>query len=473
MKDIKIIIAGGVGLAICLSYAFLFEPIANVGDSGTYLTYAQLVVDNGNTSGLIHRSPLYPLVLAAFLSFLSPGITVKVMIFVQYILVWLTFLMLMDITRQLFKKSWQVILIGFLFLINFSVIYYGYTILTETLSLFLLMLSMWLFIMQPVKNNILNSAVVALVFSLLVLARFNTLPLLMVFLVLFIIRDYNRGVNYLKKLLPGVTAFFVVALIILNVYATHNYNRHGFYGLFPMGGSSIVSRNALIATIKGDEEVSKENKEALKIVSAAKQKYLNERSAQEKKGSLLTMDMWGIADILYIGFPVYSLAQGELLAHFGIDPESPEPELSDALKPFYKEIRQINSSVIWELRFVSLVSSFRSSTGLVNSIGDNKNLALLPGVIIKAYKIIIFLVSAFVFCAMIIWFVKIILGKALLNRSIAIISIIYMSFLFINFSLAIAGDSNRYKYPVEPFIIILVLWFLTELFYSRKVSYRE
>jgi hypothetical protein len=229
-----------------------------------------------------------------------------------------------------------------------------------------------------------------------------------------------------------------------------------------MGGSSIVSRNAIISTITGDEAVSKGNHDVLTVFTLAKQEYLSDKKVNEQKGSLLKFDKWNIADKLYMGFAIYSLARERLATHFGIDPNKPEPELSSALKPFYKEVRRLNRGSIWELRFLSLFSSLRSSTGIVNPANIGINLGALPGYIIVAYKIIVFVVSAFVFSSIIAWFFMIIISRAKVNRDVVIFSLIYGGFLFINFILAIGSDSNRYKYPAEPIIILLAIWFVNE-----------
>jgi hypothetical protein len=42
--------------------------------------------------------------------------------------------------------------------------------------------------------------------------------------------------------------------------------------------------------------------------------------------------------------------------------------------------------------------------------------------------------------------------------------LLYGGFLFINFSLATVADANRYKFPVEPFIVFLGVYFLNELY---------
>jgi len=257
--------------------------------------------------------------------------------------------------------------------------------------------------------------------------------------------------------------FLLPLALILNTVALSNSRKFGFYGIFPLGGSGTISRNALISTIDGNESVSEQNNPVLRVFMQASEQY-HETNPLPRKGSLAKHYSKELASDLYSGFEIYNIAHPDLCKHFAIDIEKAEPQLSKMLKPFYKEIRHNNKSHLWMLRALSFLNSFRSSTGLVDADNRDINLGRLPEWIIVLYKIVVFLFSVFVFLGSVVYVIFKVVRKQKPLEIVSISILLYIGILFTNFFFANVGDSNRFKFPAEPFIIFLGIYYLNELY---------
>lgn len=170
--------------------------------------------------------------------------------------------------------------------------------------------------------------------------------------------------------------FLIPCLLVLNLWCIYNYNKNGFYGLFP-GSGTLVSRNAIIASINSYNKVSVEYQPVLTIFLKAKETYQN-RKQEEMKGSFSSIDRFSILEDLYSGYVIYGIAYPELVKYFDLEESSGEYMMNKKLKRFYKEIVKQNKEFIWKLRFYSLLSSFRASTsGILPSDYGKINLNIL------------------------------------------------------------------------------------------------
>ena len=473
MNNIGLRVALAVGLLLTVLYILLFNPIYQAGDTSSYIKYAEAIASNTTTSNFIHRSPLYPWLLSSFIKPLDLHVFAKLVVVMQYILVFFTGIILYLITSSYFSGYLIPVSASILYYTNFSTIFYGYMVLTETLASFLFVISVWLLIKGSRSLNNGYFLFSGVTISLTVLCRFNTLPMVLVFLAILLWLEFRKKSIYLKSTMIRSSYFILPIIVLLNAYAFYNNKTHGFYGIFPMGGSRTVSRNAIINTLDGSESVSEKNKPVFEIFKRAIIEQARNKP-EPRKGSLNLPYRDLTLPKLYSGYPIYLNALPELCNYFGIDIRSPEPDISNALAPFYSEIRKINRLKVWELRVLSLISSFRSSTGLIASDGTHVNIEKLPEWLIVFYKIAVIVVSVFVFFASIVYVVLIVKKKIAPNNLIMISIMLYSGFLFINFALATVADANRYKFPVEPFVIILCLYFAVKIIkWLRDRLFRE
>ncbi len=462
------------GFILILIYIILFPPLYNYGDGTVYLNFAKEIAEKGNTGQYLHRSPLLPWLISLIIKPLGFENTAKVVVVFNFITIFLSGLILFTIIQKYLCSDTIALISTLIFYLDFSVIFYGYVLYTETLTLFLVMLTVR-FLLGTLHNSSgwfpLLSGIFA---SLTVLCRFNILPLLAVFLAGIVLIGYFIYGFGLVPVLKKAGLFILPVFIILNSYSYHNYKTWGFYGVFPAGGSSIVSRNALIATLRGDENVTEQQREVLKIFINARNNFLKEEQAVYKS-SLLFPGRKNLINEMAGGFKIYLKALPSLCDYFKIDPKKPEPEISEKLHPFYREIRKINKPHIWKLRALSFAGSFTSSAGLNTPSKPDTHLARLPSGILIVYKLLVPLISFAVLMLSVIYLLRVILGCAAPDGTILFFILIISGFFLINFGFATVIDASRFKYPSEPFIISLgVYWafnFIKPL-YGKKIKSR-
>jgi hypothetical protein len=268
--------------------------------------------------------------------------------------------------------------------------------------------------------------------------------------------------NSFKKGLVSLIVFLIPYLVILNLWCLYNFNENGFYGLFP-GGDPMVPRNVIVASIRPDNKVMPDYQPLLEIFIKAKTVYKNQQIT-DTRSSFSSRDKYGILSDLYSGYAIYGIAYPDLLKHFNLKATDGEYQMNIKLKGFCKEIAKQNSGFIWKLRFYSLLSSFRASTsGILPSSYGRINLNILPSFLIKFNKIITFFMSFFVFVAFLYFIYDSIKYHDKKPDFLLMVSfIIIFSFWGINFLFATAGDANRFKFPVEPLIIGLFIYYVNK-----------
>ncbi|MBN1597323.1 MAG: glycosyltransferase family 39 protein [Bacteroidales bacterium] len=455
-SDLIIYCAGFILVAV---YILLFKPVSDTGDAPTYLLYANSIIEGEDSESLINRSPFYPWILALLILIFGNVCAIKLAVIIQFLLFYCSGIIVYKILmNNIYNKIAPAICTTFIILLSLSGIFYCYMLITEAMTLFFLTTAIWFIIKGYKRLSGIDFFISGVLVSIMVLTRFNTLPMILVFTLIIILIQLNESGERPFIKIRNVIIFLIPIILILDGFAFFNYSKYDFYGLFPSGGSVLVSRNALIKTIDGTEKISTENLHILKIFKEAGGKI--KVDYPEKKGSLIRFDKMQIIDNLYGGFSIYSEAKPELCNYFAINPEKPEPELSAALAPFYKEIRIINRRKVWKLRLFSLLNSFRSSSGIVLFEKPDINLGLLPGWFIKLYKIVFFVLTVFVFISSILYLILLIFKYIRPNMIIVMFIFTVFGFFFINFAFATAGDANRYKYPADPLIIALGVYYV-------------
>lgn len=445
------------GLLFSFIPAFIFTPVTDAGDTGVYIKYALKLAGDSNSQSFITRSPLYPLLLAGLIKTAGLAALPRIVILIQFFLNFLSSVLLLGIFKKIMSFR-SAVISAFIFYFSLSALYYGYMILSETLSVFLFLLAVYFFSNWIQKESHLLLGYAGVIISLLILTRFNTLPLVFTFLLLIIFipivtkKDFN-----LLKSVRHLMCFFLPVAVILNTYSYLNYRDNNFYGLFPTGGSPAITRNAVLATIDGDETVTEGNKEVYNIFIEGREAYYS-RKPVGKKGSLQGGPGSEIIGKLYSGYQIYLEAFPKLCDFYDLDPLSPEPYLSRRLTPFYKEIISQNKGDLWGMRFLSLANSFRSSTGIMIPGREETNLNLLPGFIIVSFKLFMIFAGVVIFLFSIVYPVHKILSYQTIDPYLLSLLLFFLSFYFINFIFGTAGDANRFKYPSEPLMFGLFVW---------------
>ena len=438
--------------------AFYATPITDLGDAGSYIEFSNKLLGEKISENFAHRSPLFSMILAVFINWFGIPLAYKAIVFFQYGLVFLTALFVYQIFKRFFLKAFLTFLIALLFNLSFSTIYFANILLSEILTVFLLMLSVYFLIKFSDRCKKSYLTYLGTSIGLISLARFNAVPLVFSFFLLLLYFIFIEKRYSFKKGLVNLLFFLIPYIMIMNSWALYNFYNNGFYGLFPRS-NGIVSRNVIVASVNPINRVSPVYQPVLEIFLRAKTLNMK-REIPESKGSLKAADKFGILSDLYSGFQIYGAASPALKSHFALVSTDGEYELGNRLAGFYKEIAKQNQKFIWKLRFYSLLSSFRASTGgsLPYNYG-NANLNILPAFLFKLYKIVIPVISLFVFILFFILLYKFVRRQIKPDFIILTLFIVIFSFWGINFLFATAGDANRFKFPAEPLIIGLFVYY--------------
>ncbi|MBN1472279.1 MAG: glycosyltransferase family 39 protein [Syntrophaceae bacterium] len=453
-----------------LTLAFYATPVTDLGDANSYILLSKTFLGKVTNHNLQSRSPLFSLIMAGFMLIFKAPILYKVMIIFQYMLVAVTSWLVYLLFRRLFEIKEIAMLVALLFNLSLSTIYFANILLTETLSVFLLVLTVFLLLRIADCGGVNRVFSLGVLIGLLSLARFNSVPLIITFVVLLGYLLSKLKISVIKWLYFLGIFIFSYALI-LNLWCLYNYQYNGDYRIFPGVGAGIVRspRNIIIASIRPGNKVSEANKPLLEIFLKAREEYLSKK-IQARKGSLANLDKAEILSGLYSGYPIYKRALPELKEYYnGLESTSKAKKRPD-LNDFLSEIAAQNTLFIWKYRFYSLLSGFRaSSPGTLPFKFGSINLNILPSPAFIVYKLLFIFISVFVFFAFFFFIVSTV--KANFKPDFTLLTMFFVVFSFwgINFIFSTVNDANRYKYPAEPLIIGLFIYYVFELINWIKV----
>lgn len=466
-KNAFIIILAVLNLVLAL-YA---TPVTTTGDEGDYITLSKTFLGEANNVDQQHRAPLYSIIMAGFMLIFKVPVLYKVMVVFQYLLVAVTVWLVYLLFRRLFQRKELAMLVALLFNLSFSTIYHANILLTEILTVFLLVLSTYLLLRTSDNGRLARIMALGGVLGLLSLARFNTIPLIVTFIVLLGYILFRQKAS-VKKWVFFMVAFIFSYALIMNLWCLYNYQHHGIYRLFPGSGVGLVHapRNIVIASIRPGNTVSEANKPVLEIFLKAREKFFSIKRT-DLKGSFAFLDKKDILSGLYSGYPIFLLAIPELQAYFNLSGNRNESIITSKLAGFFNEIAMQNRGFNWKFRFYSLLSGFRASVGgTIPPEYGNINLNILPSITFLIYKLIFILISVFVLFDFFIFIISTVKNKFMPDITLLTMFFIVFSFWGINFLFFTVGDANRFKFPAEPLIIGLFVYYFCEFFRWLKVK---
>jgi 4-amino-4-deoxy-L-arabinose transferase-like glycosyltransferase len=454
-----------------LVLAFYATPVTNLGDASSYIGLSKTLLGEESYESYAHRSPLYSIIMAFFMLFFKAPVLHKVMIIFQYMLVAITAWLVYLLFRRLFKRKELAMIVALLFNLSFSTIYYANILLTEILTVFLLILSVSLLFRVFDRGGLVRIFTLGAAIGLLSLARFNAIPMIVTFFVLLGYILFRQKAS-LKKWIYSMGVFIFSYALIINLWCLYNYQHNGFYNLFPNAEVGIPQnpRNITIASIRPENTVSEKNKPVLEIFLKAREEFLT-RKKIVMKGSLAFLDKRNILTGLYSGYSIFGLACPALRAYYNLADSASESEITSKLADFFKEIAEQNRHFFRKYRFYSLLYSFRDSSGGALPLEyGNINLNILPAIIFIVYKLIFFIISVFVFIAFFFFLLNTVKTKFKPDITLMTMFFVVFSFWGINFLFFTLGDANRFKFPAEPLIIGLFVYYFSELFRWIKVK---
>ena len=96
---------------------------------------------------------------------------------------------------NVFERKLPALSVTFLMLINLSGLFYSYILLTEILTMFLLIISVWFLIKAINKSSMQFLFIAGVGISAMILARFNTLPIIFVFMLIILLFKFERRIK--------------------------------------------------------------------------------------------------------------------------------------------------------------------------------------------------------------------------------------------------------------------------------------
>lgn len=444
-----------------LLLALYATPIIDHADAAVYIDFSQVLLGVETDVNYAHRSPLYSIILAGFSLFFDSPVLFRAVVFFQYGLLAVTTVLLCRLFNRILQGRWLPAIGALLFNLSLASVYFANILMTEILTVFLLVVSIGLTFRAYEGGKVQTYFWLGGVVGLLVLARFNTVPLLLTYLVMIGLVLYLQN-QPLRRWAGSLAAFILPLGLLLNGWCLYNLQHNDFYGLFPRVGQG-VPRNITVASINEDDKVSEEHQAILDIFLEARQAYY-ENLPPERKGSLASFDRYNILADLYGGYMIYRYALPGLRAHFELGPSEGEYELSQGLREFYQEIAEQNSGFIMKYRIVSFFSSFRASVaGVLPDRYGNINLNVLPAFVFVLYKLGFLLMSTVTFLAFFVFLWQAARDRRLPDFYQLVLFFIVFSFWGINLVFVTGADANRYKFPADPFVIALFLAYATSV----------
>ncbi len=432
-------------------------PISDWLDPTEYIQLSRSFLGQATDVNLAHRSPLFSLVLAGFMLLLKPPLLYKAAVIFQYALLVFTSWMVYGLFQRVFSARWPAMFTALLFNLSFATIFYANLIQTEIITVFLVVWSVVILMKMEDQGKFIQFFALGAVVGLIALARFSAVPLVVTYFVLLLIILFRKKAPA-KKWALSTGMFLAPYLFVINAWCLYNQVHHGFYGLFPHSGQG-VSRNITVASVRPEYKVSAANQPILEIFLKAKETYLEE-SKSIIKGFLVKLDKNHVLALMYGGYNIYLEALPGLRQHFGLPAAAGEYELSTKLAGFYEEVSSQNQAFVLQFRFISFLNGLRvAENGSLPSEYGQINLNFLPNFLFKIYRFAFMGISLFVFFAFFYFIAKGIRNRWSFEFTLLAMFLLVFSFWGINFAFVTAADASRFKFPAEPFILGLFVYY--------------
>jgi hypothetical protein len=466
---------------LCLFYILLFQPVTYEaqGDYPAYINLAKQIYNMPGAAGtdLSHRSPLYSIVIGLFILIFGESSHLYPLMIFQYFLIFITVILIYNIFNLLTSDRIIAFIAGIAGVLNLTTIFFGYMMLSETLTLFLFTWAVWKILQYYNMQKVYNLVIAGILSSFVILARFNTLGLPIVIIIGLVIVHFVRNKESgTYKLIKEITVFAVSAFAVLNLWALYNYKEKGLYELLPK--YHVGQRWAVPATINKENKTGNDYDEVLAIFLKTREKLLlNASRGTIRKGSLLSNNLIRKVNDFFrpevSGYFMYRDSEQELLDYYGLD-NTPEDIriLNEKLKPFYRILAEQNRTELNRLRIYSFIYSFKHISPVLPS-DSTVNLNILPAFVLKLYKLAFIFICVVAFTGSIIHCSYIISGREKLKSGIY--WIILYSFIWyfplVNWYASVLGDANRFRFPADAIILGIFICYCSFIFGRFRVRY--
>lgn len=264
-------------------------------------------------------------------------------------------------------------------------------------------------------------------------------------------------------------------MLILNLWCLRNYEKYGFYFLFPTTGQSIT-KIALLGILTQGKQGDEEFIEVRDIFVNSKKTLITPELGRFSLLKFVGKNLFPQAVQINNGYKIYMRSRQKLLGHFKIEDGSrAEWALTKKLDPFFRELARQSKLEILLLRVYSLLCSFRASPYRLNDDQMKDNLNSLPELLFYIYKYGFMLLSSLFLLLTALFITNSLKHKSSNNLYVYVVILCLWSYFpIINFLYATMDDADRYKYPGDPLMIGLLIFYIYSIFFRpRMANYEE
>lgn len=455
-------------------------------DSSSYIQFANKI-SQWQIPDISHRTPTYPLYLLAFFG------NLKLAAITQLVIGSLSNVLLYLIGIKLFKRPWLVFLAVIVISSDYFIASFNSFILTECLSTFLLLLSLYFHILILTKNTAKKIFALAIISDTLLIFVRPNLFLLPIFILVFTLCYfflYEKRNEESRKI-----KIFSVSSIILNVFFIFswcylNLFQNNYFTISRIGDINILGKLLQYDIVKENENSEIIPEPARKVTELNKQFSLTNPNTSSKEESVqinFKNDNTIFSQIInelkiikwhYI-YPKTKLLRNYLSYEdqYKTNPYDIFNALSKTSENHLAEIKTANSYFFNNNKKEFFLKTLRNTPKVMMISGDysslpnnlSRNKLLSP--IIKTFYIfnIIAKVSPLTMLMCVLYFLYLIFKRK--KEKIAILGIIILSILYVVFSISALSyeDYSRLRMPAVPLIELLTILML--LLLTKKLFY--
>ena len=426
-------------LAFRIAIWFSYKPIV-YNDTVLYAQLASSILNLDFSHYLGERTPGYPLLL------LLSGLNYQIVWLWQAIFGVLISLMLFLITLHQTERSGLALAVGLSYTLSVNQLFFEASILTETLSTFLLIASLFLIVIGEqkwAKKGVNYWLVIGIVVSVAILTRPIMLALVPLYLVLLAWRTWRRKMRFAEGAMQVMSFIGPVFLVVFG-WSLFNKSVVDYFGLTTLSGYTWMEHSGRFIELVPDQYAE------IKAV------YLEYEEEQIKRGRPQTNTIWYAHPEMMTRTGLSYVELSAALNTMSMEMVARYPTLfaQNFVEMWYKFWEPANFWLIEEIKFSS-VANFLQLIWYVQGIG---------WIIIK-----------YLF-----WLVSLYYIFQLFRRQIdsgVEFNVLLIAIVFsVSVLQAVAGgygDNHRYSIPFDPLILYVVLvggWTLVSHIHLEKWS---
>ena len=416
-------------LVVIIGYS---GQVSFFGDSDGYMALAQRLsqFDLNGYNGT--RTPGFPAILALV------GNNLFILTLLQGVLGIITSLLWYDIIVRAFNRRRVAFIVGILLSTLMHVLFYERAILTETITLFMLSLSLWYIIRHRFFKEGFNGRH-AIICSLLMMITFAVRPMFLI-LPLFV-AVCNLYLHLRKQKFKAIVITLVLlapTLLAYNFWVQLNEKNTGYARMTSFTGITMAQ-----TTLNFVDEAPKEYSELRDI-------YVRKRDSLKATEGAVAMSIWQV--------------YGELNRKEGIT----VAQFSQQLTPMNTYLIKNHPDQYFKQAAIAWWEFW--GTGIFWNYDAFKNESPKKGAIgiwlLIQRPLLIVAKLTFVFIAFFIIIKRIVLKKRKLDFMLFIL--LFTLGCSVGQALVVYGSNSRFSYPFLPIILLVVLYYGENLWYRRK-----